>query len=134
MRFGHLAGNRHQRNRVKLGVSDGCQQVGCSRPRRCETNGGLSGGPSHALCHEAGALFMARQHVMDELRLPERIVDRQDGTARNAGDGANAWRSSRRMVIWAPFSVSVMEGSLRLLAQPAGSKTKTPAGLCRRGW
>src|SRR5512139_805715 len=44
------------------------------------------------------------------------------------------WRSSRRMVIWAPLRVSVMEVSFGLVAQPAGSKTKPPPVCAGGGW
>ena len=29
---GNLAGNRHERNRIQLGISDGCEQVGGAGP------------------------------------------------------------------------------------------------------
>ncbi len=59
-------------------------------PDEAQADRWLAGDAGHALGHEAGALFVAGQHVVDRGRLAEGIVDRQDGAARYAGDGADA--------------------------------------------
>ena len=88
-RLRYLAGDCHQRNRIEFGIGDGRQQVGGARPRRCHAYRWHAGGARHPLRHEAAALFVPSQHMVD-LRLRERVINWQNRAAGNAGNGANA--------------------------------------------
>ena len=56
---------------------------------RGEAHGGPAGDAGHALGDEPRALFMAREDVADGAAV-QRVVERQDGPAGNARDGADA--------------------------------------------
>ena len=84
----HLAGDRHQRNRIEMSVGDGSDEIGRPRPAGRDADLGRAADARHALGDEARALLVAGKHVAD-LAAHQRIVERQDGAARNARDGAH---------------------------------------------
>ena len=88
--LGHLAGDGHQGDGIQLGISDGREQVGGAGPRGGDAHGRLSRDPGHALGHEAGALLVPGQHVVDAGGAGQGVVEGQDGAARDAGHGTDA--------------------------------------------
>jgi hypothetical protein len=86
----HLAGDRHQRDRIELGVGHRRQQIGRAGAGRRHADRRHTGRTCHSLRHEAAALLVPGKDVMDLRRLREGVVDRQDGAAGNAGQCTNA--------------------------------------------
>ena len=80
----HLAGDGDHRHRVHVGVGQRGHQVGRAGPRcghadpRAPGHLRVSGG------RVTGALLVADQDVPDRGRVEERVVQRQDGTSRDA--------------------------------------------------
>lgn len=151
----HLARDGDERNRVELGVGDRRHQVRRAGTGGSKANCHLTGGARHTLRHEAAALLMARQHVLDLRRLRERIVERQDGAAGDAGDAPdtlsfqeahnNLCAGQRFGGAW--VHQLLLQGLLRLAScfewvcrvtvrpfRSGAHKEKPPLGLHRRGF
>jgi hypothetical protein len=86
----HLPGDRHQRNRIQFGIGDRRQQIGGTGTRGSHAYGRQTGGARHPLCDEAAPLLVPGQDMVDQFRLRQGVVDRQDGAAGNAGQRTNA--------------------------------------------
>jgi hypothetical protein len=86
----HLPGDRHQRNRIQLGVGNRRQQIRCPGARRSHAYRRQAGGTRNPLRHEAAALFVPCQHVVNQRRLRQSIVNGQYCAAGNTGQGAHA--------------------------------------------
>ena len=89
MRGRHLAGDRHHRNRVHVGVGQRGDQVGRARAAGGHADADPAGGPGVALGGVPGALLVPDQHVPQRGR-PQRVVGRQDRAARQAEDDIDA--------------------------------------------
>ena len=109
------------------------RQIGGARPGCGQAHGGLAGDAGHALGDEPRALFMAREDVTDRAAV-QCVVERQDGPAGDACDGADAL----------PFEQGPQEvgagdfhGGSRCepapLARSGGGKKKPPPVRHRRG-
>jgi hypothetical protein len=61
----HLAGDRHQRDRIQLGIGDRRQQVGRAGAGGSHADRRHAGGARHPLGHEAAALLVPGQHMVD---------------------------------------------------------------------
>ena len=82
-RVRHLAGDDHQRDAVHVGVAQRGDDVGGGRAAGDHGHARSAGGVRVALGHVAGALLVAHEDVADR-RVDERVVDGQDGAAREA--------------------------------------------------
>jgi hypothetical protein len=89
-RPGHLPGDRHQRNRIQFGVGNRRQQIGRAGAGRRHADRRHAGGARHPLGHEAAALLVPGEDMMDQRRLRQGVVNRQDGAAGNAGQRTDA--------------------------------------------
>ena len=81
----HLAGDRHHRDRVHVGVHQRRHEVGRRRTRRHHRHAGAAGDVGVALGHVPGALLVAHEDVADR-RLEQRVVGGQDAAAGQAED------------------------------------------------
>ncbi|MPM92087.1 hypothetical protein SDC9_139221 [bioreactor metagenome] len=71
--------------------------------------------------------------MADRGRLAEGIVDRQDGTAGNTGDGADALAFKQPYGDLGAVQCVCHGGSFGVVGSTGRLQNKTPAGLCRRG-
>jgi hypothetical protein len=65
-RPGHLPGDRHQRNRIQLGVGNRRQQIGRAGAGRRHADRRHAGGARHPLGHETAALLVPGEDMMDQ--------------------------------------------------------------------
>ena len=80
-RFGDLAGDADDRNRVHHRVGDAGDQVGRAGPGGGQRDADLAARPRVAVGHMRGALFVADQHVANRV-IEQCVVGRQDCPAR----------------------------------------------------
>jgi len=85
-----LAGDRHQGNRVHVGVGDRGGQVRGTGTRGDHGDPDASRDARVPLGRVPGALFVADQDVADLLGVEERVVDRQDRAAKESEHGVRA--------------------------------------------
>ena len=142
-RLGNLAGNRHDRDRIKLGIGDGRQQIGCAGAGRGHAHRHLAVGPRHALRHEAAALLVACQYVMNQARLRQGVVDRQDRSAGDTGQRSHALPfeqahndlgAGEGFGDGAGHEHLLLRTTLRRFGWTEVQKEKPPSGLHRRGF
>ena len=81
-----LPGDRDDGDRVHLRVGQRRDEVGGAGPRGGHHHADLAGGVGVAAGRVAGALLVADQHVTQLLRVEQRVVDRQHGSAGDAED------------------------------------------------
>ena len=86
VRLRHLAGDRHDRDRIHVGVGQRGHEVRRARAARRHAHAHLAGRARVTRRHEAAALLVARQDGADLLRLGQRLVQ---PLARAAGIGEN---------------------------------------------
>ncbi len=92
---GHLAGDRDDRHRVHVGVSNRGHEVGRARPRRGHAHADLSGRRGIPFSGVARALFVAHEDVAHLGGVHERVVCRQDRATRDAEDRVDTDRLER---------------------------------------
>ena len=81
---GDLAGDGHHRHRVHVGAGEASDQVGGARARGSHANAHPSGGAGVAVGGHGGALLVPGQDVAYLWVLGQRLVEGQDGAAREA--------------------------------------------------
>ena len=91
----HLAGDRHERHRVHVGVGDRRDQVGGAGTARRHAHADPPGGLRVALGRVAGALLVPDEDVPDLGGVHQRVVQRQDRAAGDAEDRVDAGRLQR---------------------------------------
>ncbi len=129
-----LPGDRHDRHRVHLRVGERGDQVRCARPGRCHANPDLAGGLGVPGGGMSGTLFVTHQHMTQPLGIDQRVVHRQDCSARNAEDhldGQRFERAHHRLSAGHPHRVDS-------LGERSGGSGGIPAGRlgvanCREG-
>ncbi len=82
----HLAGDRHHRHRIHVGIRDRRDQVRRARPGRRDAHPHPSGGLGIALGGVPGTLLVADQDVAEAFGVVQRVVQREDRAAGDAED------------------------------------------------
>ena len=93
-RRGHLAGDRHHRDRVHVCVTQRRHQVGGRRTARDHRDAGTTRDMRVALGHVAGTLFVTHEDVADR-RLEQRVVGGQDAATGQTEDHLGAFHFER---------------------------------------
>ena len=130
----HLTGNGHHGDRVELGVSNGGDQVGRARAGRGEAHLGLARDAGHALRHEAAALLVTGQHMVNGVALAKGIVKRQDRAARDAAHGLNALSLKEAQDQFGASHLHHVSLLVSIRVKTGGRKTKPPPASRRRGF
>ena len=82
----HLAGNRHHRNRIHVGVGYTGYQIGGAGPGGRHADTSLAGDTGISLRGKTSTLLMTREDRPDLLRLRECLMDRHGATTRVGKD------------------------------------------------
>ena len=67
-----LAGERDHRRAVHVGVRHARDQIGCTRTKRAQAHGRITGQPAIDVGHERGRLLVPREDEADVFRFVER--------------------------------------------------------------
>ena len=131
----HLTGDRDDRHRVHVGIGDRRHEVGGTRPAGRHTHAD----PSRCLrvtrrC-VAGTLLVSHEDVTHSLRVEQRVVGGQDGTAGDAEDniGTELFEGADERLRPGEFShtqfLSMLSRFNTQLVQHSAASTKNPS--CR---
>ena len=83
----HLAGNANERDRIHQSIGQAGHRIGGAWTGGHQKHAGLAARPGEALGGMRRSLFVAHQHMLDEILVKQGVVDRQDRAARIAENG-----------------------------------------------
>ena len=86
----HLAGDADDRDRIHQRVGEAGDGIGGAGPRRHQQHADLAGGTRIALRRMGRALLVAHEHMLDEVLVEQRVIDRQHRAARIAENRIDA--------------------------------------------
>ena len=77
----HLAGDANERDRIHQCIGQTGYRIGGARTGGHQKHAGFAAGPGEALGGMRRPLFVAHQHMVDEILVIQGVVDRQDRAA-----------------------------------------------------